>query len=145
MYSIIIFSDKPPIEDLQYFLDFQIARVWAPEQNNLQRKEPVCLSLQFSLMGPKLYISPDQVFFILFSRFPNISLATAEYLTLNCQSILFYQDCMHVPCACNFFLYTGDQYEKVWTGLVLENLSMLFVLFYNLNYYEEWNQKDVQR
>lgn len=52
---------KPPIEDLQYFLDFQIARVWAPEQKNLQRKEPVCPSLQFSLMGPKLYISPDQV------------------------------------------------------------------------------------
>ncbi|WCJ27278.1 MAC/Perforin domain-containing protein [Euphorbia peplus] len=52
---------KPPIEDLQYFLDFQIAQVWAPEQNNLQRKEPVCQSLQFSLMGPKLYISPDQV------------------------------------------------------------------------------------
>lgn len=53
--------DKPPIEDLQYFLDFQIACVWAPEQKNLQRKEPVCSSLQFSLMGPKLYISPDQV------------------------------------------------------------------------------------
>ncbi|KAK4399287.1 MACPF domain-containing protein CAD1 [Sesamum angolense] len=52
---------KPPIEDLQYFLDFQISRVWAPEQNNLQRKEPVCPSLQFSLMGAKLYISPDQV------------------------------------------------------------------------------------
>ncbi|KAF8030995.1 hypothetical protein BT93_D0243 [Corymbia citriodora subsp. variegata] len=52
---------KPPIEDLQYFLDFQIACVWAPEQKNLQRKEPVCSSLQFSLMGPKLYISPDQV------------------------------------------------------------------------------------
>ncbi|KAK7318864.1 hypothetical protein RJT34_03571 [Clitoria ternatea] len=52
---------KPPIEDLQYFLDFQIARVWAPEQSNLQRKEPVCPSLQFSLMGPKLYVSSDQV------------------------------------------------------------------------------------
>ncbi|KAI4332434.1 hypothetical protein L6164_017344 [Bauhinia variegata] len=52
---------KPPIEDLQYFLDFQITRVWAPEQNILQRKEPVCASLQFSLMGPKLYVSPDQV------------------------------------------------------------------------------------
>lgn len=56
-------TDKPPIEDLQYFLDFQIARVWAPEHSNVQRKEPVCPSLQFSLMGPKLYISPDQVFF----------------------------------------------------------------------------------
>ncbi|XP_038723732.1 MACPF domain-containing protein CAD1-like [Tripterygium wilfordii] len=52
---------KPPIEDLQYFLDFQIARVWAPEQSNIQRKEPMCQSLQFSLMGPKLYISPEQV------------------------------------------------------------------------------------
>ncbi|XP_043701297.1 MACPF domain-containing protein CAD1 [Telopea speciosissima] len=54
---------KPPIEELQYFLEFQIARVWAPEQNNFpgHRKEPVCPSLQFSLMGPKLYISTDQV------------------------------------------------------------------------------------
>lgn len=52
---------KPPIEDLQYFLDFQLARVWAPEQSNIQRKEPVCPSLQFSLMGPKLFICPDQV------------------------------------------------------------------------------------
>ncbi|XP_058100974.1 MACPF domain-containing protein CAD1 isoform X2 [Magnolia sinica] len=55
---------KPPIEELQYFLEFQIPRVWAPEQNNLpghQRKEPVCPHLQFSLMGPKLYISSEQV------------------------------------------------------------------------------------
>ncbi|KAI3743004.1 hypothetical protein L1987_60705 [Smallanthus sonchifolius] len=52
---------KPPIEDLQYFLEFQISRVWAPEQSCIQRKEPVCPSLQFSLMGPKLYISLEQV------------------------------------------------------------------------------------
>ncbi|GAV80563.1 MACPF domain-containing protein [Cephalotus follicularis] len=52
---------KPPIEDLQYFLDFQVAQVWAPEQSNIQRKEPVCSSLQFSLMGPKLYVSAEQV------------------------------------------------------------------------------------
>ncbi|KMS96635.1 hypothetical protein BVRB_8g200980 [Beta vulgaris subsp. vulgaris] len=52
---------KPPLEDLQYFLEFQIPRVWAPEHSNLQRKEPVCQSLQFSLMGPKLYVSPEQV------------------------------------------------------------------------------------
>lgn len=52
---------KPPIEDLQYFLEFQISRVWAPEQSNIQRKEPVCPSLQFSLMGAKLYISLEQV------------------------------------------------------------------------------------
>ncbi|GAB2252693.1 hypothetical protein Droror1_Dr00005540 [Drosera rotundifolia] len=52
---------KPPLADLQYFLEFQIARVWAPERGNQQRKEPVCPSLQFSLMGPKLYVSLDQV------------------------------------------------------------------------------------
>ncbi|KAI3740225.1 hypothetical protein L2E82_30650 [Cichorium intybus] len=52
---------KPPIEDLQYFLEFQIPRVWAPEQSSIQRKEPVCPAVQFSLMGPKLYISLEQV------------------------------------------------------------------------------------
>ncbi|KAG0494198.1 hypothetical protein HPP92_005192 [Vanilla planifolia] len=55
---------KPPIEELQYFLDFQVERIWAPAHVNIpghQRKEPVCPSLQFSLMGPKLYVSTDQV------------------------------------------------------------------------------------
>ncbi|KAK1276033.1 MACPF domain-containing protein CAD1 [Acorus gramineus] len=55
---------KPPIEELQYFLDFQMPRVWAPVQSSLpglQKKEPVCPSLQFSLMGPKLYISSEQI------------------------------------------------------------------------------------
>lgn len=60
-YHFVLVSDKPPIEDLQYFLEFQISRVWAPEVSNLQGKDPVCQSLQFSLMGPKLYISPNQV------------------------------------------------------------------------------------
>ncbi|XP_074570659.1 MACPF domain-containing protein CAD1-like [Curcuma longa] len=55
---------KPPIEELQYFLEFQVQRVWAPAPVNIpghQRKEPMCPSLQFSLMGPKLYISTEQV------------------------------------------------------------------------------------
>jgi hypothetical protein len=69
VYLLLFLPDKPPIEDLQYFLDFQIAQVWAPEHNNLQRKEPVCSSLQFSLMGPKLYVSPDQVFFVVLYTF----------------------------------------------------------------------------
>ena len=67
--------DKPPIEELQYFLEFQVQRVWAPAPVNIpghQRKEPVCPSLQFSLMGPKLYISAEQVmgyrFFIVFYK-----------------------------------------------------------------------------
>ncbi|XP_020576435.1 MACPF domain-containing protein CAD1-like isoform X2 [Phalaenopsis equestris] len=55
---------KPPIEELQYFLEFQVARVWAPIRENLpghHRKEPVCPYLQFSVMGQKLYISQEQV------------------------------------------------------------------------------------
>lgn len=55
---------KPQIEELRYFLEFQIPRVWAPLQDKLpghQRKEPVCPSLQFSMMGQRLYVSQDQV------------------------------------------------------------------------------------
>lgn len=55
---------KPQVEELRYFLEFQVARVWAPLQDRLpghQRKEPVCPSLQFSMMGQKLYVSQDQI------------------------------------------------------------------------------------
>ncbi|XP_011011314.1 PREDICTED: MACPF domain-containing protein CAD1-like [Populus euphratica] len=55
---------KPQIEELRYFLEFQIPRIWAPVQDNIpghQRKEPVCPSLQFSMMGQKLYVSQEQV------------------------------------------------------------------------------------
>lgn len=55
---------KPQIEELRYFLEFQIPGVWAPVQNKIpgqQRKEPVCPSLQFSMMGQKLYISQEQI------------------------------------------------------------------------------------
>ncbi|XP_024980801.1 MACPF domain-containing protein CAD1-like isoform X2 [Cynara cardunculus var. scolymus] len=55
---------KPQIEELRYFLEFQVSRVWAPLQDRLpghQRKEPVCPSLQFSMMGQRLYVSQDQI------------------------------------------------------------------------------------
>lgn len=55
---------KPPIEELRYFLEFQIPRLWAPVRENLpghQRKDPVCPHLQFSIMGQKLYVSQEQV------------------------------------------------------------------------------------
>ncbi|XP_075491542.1 MACPF domain-containing protein CAD1-like isoform X1 [Primulina tabacum] len=55
---------KPQIEELRYFLEFQVPRVWAPVQNlfpGQPRKEPVCPSLQFSMMGQKLYVSQEQV------------------------------------------------------------------------------------
>ncbi|XP_023517935.1 MACPF domain-containing protein CAD1-like [Cucurbita pepo subsp. pepo] len=55
---------KPPLEELRYFLEFQIPRVWAPVRDTIpghQRKEPVCPSLQFSIMGQKLYVSIEQI------------------------------------------------------------------------------------
>lgn len=55
---------KPPIEELRYFLEFQIPRVWAPLNDRVpgqQRKEPVCPFLQFSIMGQKLYVSQEQI------------------------------------------------------------------------------------
>ncbi|KAJ8550748.1 hypothetical protein K7X08_000118 [Anisodus acutangulus] len=55
---------KPQIEELRYFMEFQVPRVWAPVHDRLpnqHRKEPVCPSLQFSMMGQKLYVSHEQV------------------------------------------------------------------------------------
>ncbi|KAK4481270.1 hypothetical protein RD792_012154 [Penstemon davidsonii] len=55
---------KPQIEELRYFLEFQVPRIWAPVQGRFPgqaRKEPVCPSLQFSMMGQKLYVSQEQV------------------------------------------------------------------------------------
>ncbi|CAL0328414.1 unnamed protein product [Lupinus luteus] len=55
--------DKPPIEELRYFLEFQIPRVWAPIQDRIpghQRKEPVCPHLQFRFQhnGSKTLCQP---------------------------------------------------------------------------------------
>ncbi|XP_031103330.1 MACPF domain-containing protein CAD1-like [Ipomoea triloba] len=55
---------KPQLEELRYFLEFQVPRIWAPLQDRhpgQQRKEPVCPSLQFSMMGQKLYVSQEQI------------------------------------------------------------------------------------
>lgn len=52
---------KPPIEELQQFLEFQLPRQWAPVFGDLplgpQCKQRCNASLQFSLLGPKLYIN----------------------------------------------------------------------------------------
>ncbi|KAK8625389.1 hypothetical protein V6N13_090262 [Hibiscus sabdariffa] len=53
--------DKPPLEQLQQFLDLQLPRQWAPAYSELplgpQRKRQSTASLQFRFMGPKLYVS----------------------------------------------------------------------------------------
>ncbi|KAG2704242.1 hypothetical protein I3760_06G175600 [Carya illinoinensis] len=52
---------KPPIEELHQFLEFQLPRQWAPMFSDLplgpQRRQQSSPSLQFSLMGPKLYVN----------------------------------------------------------------------------------------
>ncbi|KAH6790376.1 MAC/Perforin domain-containing protein [Perilla frutescens var. frutescens] len=57
---------KPPIGDLQYFLDFQAHKIWAPIHNDLplgpaMNKAFPTPSLNFNLMGPKLYVNTTQV------------------------------------------------------------------------------------
>ncbi|CAH9111805.1 unnamed protein product, partial [Cuscuta epithymum] len=52
---------KPPIEELHQFLEFQLPRQWAPVFNDLplgpQRRKQSSASLQFSFLGPKLYVN----------------------------------------------------------------------------------------
>ncbi|KAL5711617.1 hypothetical protein ACHQM5_013884 [Ranunculus cassubicifolius] len=56
---------KPPTDELEYFLEFQVPRQWAPMYNELplgpQRQKTNSPSLQFSFMGPKLHINSIQV------------------------------------------------------------------------------------
>ncbi|RLN01014.1 MACPF domain-containing protein NSL1-like [Panicum miliaceum] len=56
---------KPPIEELQQFLEFQVPRHWAPEFGELplclQRRRNSLPSLQFTLMGPKLHVNTAKV------------------------------------------------------------------------------------
>ncbi|KAF5444401.1 hypothetical protein F2P56_036883 [Juglans regia] len=56
---------KPPIEELHQFLEFQLPRQWAPLFSDLplgpQRRQQSSPSLQFSLMGPKLYVNTTPV------------------------------------------------------------------------------------
>ncbi|PRQ28992.1 putative membrane attack complex component/perforin (MACPF) domain-containing protein [Rosa chinensis] len=56
---------KPPIEELQQFLEFQLPRQWAPVYADLplglRRRRHASPSLQFSFMGPKLYVNTMKV------------------------------------------------------------------------------------
>ncbi|KAJ8429873.1 hypothetical protein Cgig2_006773 [Carnegiea gigantea] len=56
---------KPPMEELHQSLVFQLPRQWAPVFSELplgpQRKQQNYPSLQFSVMGPKLYVNMTPV------------------------------------------------------------------------------------
>ncbi|EOA39924.1 hypothetical protein CARUB_v10008612mg [Capsella rubella] len=56
---------KPPIEELHQFLEFQLPRQWAPVYGDLplglRRRKQSSPSLQFSLLGPKLYVNTSKV------------------------------------------------------------------------------------
>lgn len=56
---------KPPAEDLQFFLEFQVPRQWAPLFSELplrhQQRKTSYPWLQFAFMGPKIYLNTTQV------------------------------------------------------------------------------------
>ncbi|RAL44777.1 hypothetical protein DM860_003536 [Cuscuta australis] len=56
---------KPPIEELQQFLEFQLPRQWAPAYGDLplghRRRKQSSPSLQFTFMGPKLFVNTEKV------------------------------------------------------------------------------------
>ncbi|KAH6773678.1 MAC/Perforin domain-containing protein [Perilla frutescens var. frutescens] len=56
---------KPPIEELTQFLEYQLPRQWAPAYSDLplgpRRRKKASPSLQFSLLGPKLYVNTVKV------------------------------------------------------------------------------------
>ncbi|KAL4332026.1 hypothetical protein GQ457_07G029180 [Hibiscus cannabinus] len=56
---------KPPIEELHVFLEFQLPRQWAPVYCDLplglKRRKQASPSLQFTFMGPKLYVNTARV------------------------------------------------------------------------------------
>ncbi|KAH8493759.1 hypothetical protein H0E87_020496 [Populus deltoides] len=60
-----LLNDKPPIEDLHQFLEFQLPRQWAPVYGDLpltlKRRKQATPSLRFTFMGPKLYVNTTQV------------------------------------------------------------------------------------
>ncbi|XP_021910088.1 MACPF domain-containing protein At1g14780 isoform X2 [Carica papaya] len=59
---------KPPLHDLQYFLDFQSHKIWAPIHNDLPLAAATnragagsSPALQLNLMGPKLFVNTAKV------------------------------------------------------------------------------------
>ncbi|XP_020534902.2 MACPF domain-containing protein At1g14780 isoform X2 [Jatropha curcas] len=57
---------KPPISDLEYFLEYQSHKIWAPIHNDLPLGPTTNMAnpspaLHFNLMGPKLYVNTSQV------------------------------------------------------------------------------------
>ncbi|KAL3820437.1 hypothetical protein ACJIZ3_006342 [Penstemon smallii] len=56
---------KPPLEELTQFFEYQLPRQWAPAYNDLplgpSRRKKASPSLQFTLLGPKLYVNTVKV------------------------------------------------------------------------------------
>jgi len=58
-------ADKPPIEELHQFLEFQLPRQWAPVYSDFalgpQRRRQSSTSLPVNIIGPKLYVCTNMV------------------------------------------------------------------------------------
>jgi hypothetical protein len=80
----IIVTDKPPVADLKYFLDFQHHKVWAPVLGELplglcSNRRGSNPALHFSLLGSKLYVSSSQVMRNPCSIFPPVTFDSVDF------------------------------------------------------------------
>lgn len=94
-HSTLILADKPPIEELHQFLEFQLPRQWAPVFSELplgpQWKQRSSASLQFSFMGPKLYVNTTQVNICSSGSWTSrYSVAVFQWIIINHICVLWY-------------------------------------------------------
>jgi hypothetical protein len=84
-------ADKPPIEELHQFLEFQLPRQWAPVFGDIplgpERKQQRSASLQISFMGPKLYVNTTLVILCLICNnlysFISFTLCLVYFIIIN--------------------------------------------------------------
>lgn len=86
IHKLFLLTDKPPIEELHQFLEFQLPRQWAPVFSELplgpQRKQQSTSSLQFSFMGPKLFVNTTPVKHFLTLKFLWLFVGCIECLSM---------------------------------------------------------------
>ena len=118
-------TDKPRIEELSYFLDFQHHRLWAPVLSDLplgpcSNRQGASPALHFSLVGSKLYVSSSEVKNIIASLILNTSEIQQKSLTLTIWRNRNAGDCSNI---------TGHRHEIASGGQEKQPVSKIHFQF----------------